>query len=532
MPDLAELVRDEFHAQATTIETPAELDDRTHDRIGRRVQRRRALAGGGLAALALAVVAAAVALPDGRSTVVTSPSQAGDDPLYVVPGWLPDGFRLTAAGGLAEDLPPPRDVADEGSEVYICFDPSGQHAEATLKLEWGFDPGGSDVLGDPVEVGDRTGLVSDGVLTWQDHERLMRLSGTLYTETGPEPVPVETLTAAAATVELGGAGQPVITEPPEGFEGTGAMPDGPSEGVGERWATYEDGTGRRLTVEVADAAEIPPLSLVDGTLTRRVEVRGHEGALLFGEPPATPGPSHDGHLAWEERPRTQVRVTTQGLEEADILRVAEELRTVDEGTWKSDVLGMENGTTTTSEATDTTGTTAATGTTTSTTTATAEPAPTSKPAPGGTGGSSGADVTVLPLTGTYSGTEHYTLGSEECPELDHVYDATITEASGAEWAFHEDYCGRIDADDMWSGEGTFTITSPGGDELTGTFNSEAPADGDGAPYTLTVTGGSGRYEGASGECTADNHVERVSLGTQLQSGDIICTIGLPGRPPP
>jgi hypothetical protein len=129
--------------------------------------------------------------------------------------------------------------------------------------------------------------------------------------------------------------------------------------------------------------------------------------------------------------------------------------------------------------------------------------------------------------GSYSGTEHYALGSDECPELDHTYDATLTGGSVAGWTLHEDYCGRIDEDDMWSGEGTFTITATPGDELTGTFVSEAPANGDGEPYTLTITGGTGIYAGASGECALDNHVEKVALGTQRQSGDISCSIVVP-----
>lgn len=72
------------------------------------------------------------------------------------------------------------------------------------------------------------------------------------------------------------------------------------------------------------------------------------------------------------------------------------------------------------------------------------------------------------------------MGTADCPEMDHTFDGVVTASDGIAWSFHEDYCGRI-VDDWWSGEGTFTLTGPGGDVLEGSFTSEASALGDGAP---------------------------------------------------
>ncbi len=117
------------------------------------------------------------------------------------------------------------------------------------------------------------------------------------------------------------------------------------------------------------------------------------------------------------------------------------------------------------------------------------------------------------------------MGTADCPEMDHTFDGVLTASDGIAWSFHEDYCGRI-VDDWWSGEGTFTLTGPEGDVLEGSFTSEASALGDGAPDDLTITGGAGAYTGAGGTCRADNHVERVSLGTQRQSGTLTCEVTL------
>jgi hypothetical protein len=41
---------------------------------------------------------------------------------------------------------------------------------------------------------------------------------------------------------------------------------------------------------------------------------------------------------------------------------------------------------------------------------------------------------------------------------------------------------------------------------------------------LTITGGTGAYEGASGSCDLDNHLTQVGFGTQEQYGSFACDI--------
>ena len=60
-------------------------------------------------------------------------------------------------------------------------------------------------------------------------------------------------------------------------------------------------------------------------------------------------------------------------------------------------------------------------------------------------------------------------------------------------------------DDVWTG--------------TGTLN--------GLPYTLTVTGGTGSFQGASGTCDVTVSVQDLGGGHQTQSGSISCDVAQP-----
>jgi hypothetical protein len=130
---------------------------------------------------------------------------------------------------------------------------------------------------------------------------------------------------------------------------------------------------------------------------------------------------------------------------------------------------------------------------------------------------------VSMITGTYRGTGPTWSFSERCADLTHTFDGEVTLADGERWAMHQDYCGRVDQDDRWTGEGTFTFTTPDGATVSGTFTSRAQLPTDGEPYRMTITGGTGGFTGARGTCDMDNHVEERPAGTNQQWGDLRCT---------
>jgi hypothetical protein len=41
---------------------------------------------------------------------------------------------------------------------------------------------------------------------------------------------------------------------------------------------------------------------------------------------------------------------------------------------------------------------------------------------------------------------------------------------------------------------------------------------------LTVTGGTKRFEGATGSCALDNHLKQIEPGRQEQFGNFVCDI--------
>lgn len=135
-------------------------------------------------------------------------------------------------------------------------------------------------------------------------------------------------------------------------------------------------------------------------------------------------------------------------------------------------------------------------------------------------------VTTTAVEGTFQGDEVYRATDGTCPSLDHMLVSTFELTDGTAWDFEAVYCGSIEGD-QWSGEGTFTFTTPGDATLTGSFTSAASVTSDGEPYELTITGGTGRYQGATGTCVLDNHLVDTGAGQQEQSGTFGCEISVP-----
>jgi hypothetical protein len=114
----------------------------------------------------------------------------------------------------------------------------------------------------------------------------------------------------------------------------------------------------------------------------------------------------------------------------------------------------------------------------------------------------------------------------KCPQLTHDLSGTADLDSGPSYSLHEDYCGVSDGK-IWSGSGTFTLARSDGDGLAGTMTSgplTLPTNGE--PYHFQVTSGTGRYAGAVGSCTVDNHIRKLDPSTNEQYGTITCDLTL------
>jgi hypothetical protein len=133
-----------------------------------------------------------------------------------------------------------------------------------------------------------------------------------------------------------------------------------------------------------------------------------------------------------------------------------------------------------------------------------------------------ASASAEQFAGSYRGTEHYRLSTQRCDYLDHDLVETFTLADGTTWQFEQRYCGTVDGV-LWTGVGTFTITAPDG-TLTGTVHDSATLPSTGEPYDIVVTGGTGRFVGATGSCHLDNHLRQVAFGTNEQWGSFTCAI--------
>jgi hypothetical protein len=147
----------------------------------------------------------------------------------------------------------------------------------------------------------------------------------------------------------------------------------------------------------------------------------------------------------------------------------------------------------------------------------------SEPAPPPTSPSPHTSVNVA---GTYEGTSVYALWTENCT-VDGIVDLEFTLESGEHWQFHNPNCGEIDSDNVYTGHGTFVLTTPDGATIVGSQYTRVPLEDNGGPISLTITGGTGHYEGAAGSCTMHNRLVQPSIGKQFHSGTFACEISTP-----
>jgi hypothetical protein len=125
--------------------------------------------------------------------------------------------------------------------------------------------------------------------------------------------------------------------------------------------------------------------------------------------------------------------------------------------------------------------------------------------------------------GQHNGVERIEFHTKLCAVLDHRLRETFTLTDGTTWSFQAHYCGTIDAHGIWTGVGTFVITTTNA-TLSGTFTDSAQLPTLGVPYELDVNSGSGAFAGASGSCILDDHVSSLAPGEQYQEGDFVCDL--------
>ena len=560
--DLEARLRDQFREAARKVTPSDRLDGLVCERRRERARRRRLGAGGlavvGVAGMTLGVsVALGGGAGDDPSSIAAGSSAevTEADPLYLAAGagaGLPEGFELLDASGPGElgdlvetggpEAPPEWDRWD-GTQRWVRFDAAREHPVDVIDVSWRLVADPDEVIGPFPNVEE---VLLDGGVLVVGSTLDGQLYGTVEVEGDPridvnvsgivapgllkgapvEPLPWDLIASTFTALVPREGGGVTLSTPPEGFELVGEWPGEASPGANQRLVAYGvPDEGRGFQVQVVDDSDLPPGVGLGSSAARLVTVRGNEGVSAprrTDEPRVYPVgteflSSAQQFVQWVEPGGERVTVVGLGMTEDEVLAVADGLEVVDAAAW--------------AELVESTG-----------------PAAEPDPDPGTPAGpeveavpevaGSQPGTSVVPagppaegsihVEGSYEGTEHYALTEGDC-DLDHVLDTTWELSDGSTWAFHHEYCGLLDGE-VWSyGGGRWTITTADGATLTGTAG---PHSAPGPTYNvpgspgihLTVDGGTGSFDGATGTCVLLNHVTQVTLGTQGQDGTFACDV--------
>jgi len=332
---------------ATSEPTRVRVDRLARRRNGRRrPPRRRGLAAAVVAVVALAGGAIAVATRDDGPNV-----SSGGELDYVLPSWLPTGL----APAHAVDIP---DTASLGytSDIAIYGDPGADdpwsatvavvHLVADEELLGGRPTDGEAVTVDGHDAwlreAESDGWVGEGwEVEWQVDDGRVLVSGTLSRD---EVLAAAEAASAEAEPAIDTSGLPdgyeLLARGPLGdsllfsslFEGNVGLGAG-SAGASGLAVVYADPVDReavRPAVVVAQrhgSASAVDLLRLSFTEAEATTVRGHHAVIGRGdELPGSAG--EDGVVAvqWAESEGQLVTVVGFGVDEADVLRVAEDMR--------------------------------------------------------------------------------------------------------------------------------------------------------------------------------------------------------------
>lgn len=142
----------------------------------------------------------------------------------------------------------------------------------------------------------------------------------------------------------------------------------------------------------------------------------------------------------------------------------------------------------------------------------------------------------LPVTGTFTGTGHFEFA---CTFAEEHTDGSGDWTSLGPSTFHLVYCVDTPSDlaDPWPvTSGSFTVETAAG-TLTGDVGGHVMAGSAGPdgryPFhlVLTVTGGTGGYEGATGGLTLDGAFEYIPFFDRRHEGTVSGAVTLPPRTP-
>jgi hypothetical protein len=556
MPELDELLREEFHAAVSGLGRTPELDARVAGHVRRvRARQRRAARVAALALVVLAVAPIGWLVTRGSGSDrpdVDAGSRADglapDDPAladvtYLVPDSLPDGLELQlAAGGLRPGVP-----TWDRYEWLDNVQPTGGASNPLVLRERRLLPGDPDPMALLARSGTATSVAGyqavaspAGVwLAWVDADDVFHL----LTRPGPAPP-----TGDAAFAELRGLADGTIpieplpvAQPPTGpgvsvpsglgsqapFHVVNPAPAG-SDDTNARVMYFTDGDGRQLTVSVADAS-IPLMHPEPGEGTA-VQVRGRD-ALLAPTTASRYDPFVVGlvpvldssvgaaptALTWRESDGVAVTLIGSGLSDDELVAVADGLRRVDAETWASYLRTPPD---------EGTGETVP-----------IVPQPTIVQ-PDATTVPPDSAVTLPPpppgaqrLEGASTGTERWVETSGGCPTLDHTTDETVTMADGTAWAYHGTHCGELSqSQTQWRGGGDITLTTAGGDTITLQWTHDwLPVPPTRVQILATVTGGTGAWAGATGTCLIDEGLTMGVFavnGNSFHQGTVTCDVAV------
>jgi hypothetical protein len=486
--------------------------------------------GGLRAAVALVSVLAVVAIGATLVAVMSDDQKSATDPTdaprYFLPATVPAGFTLTRTADGVE-LPRPAIDTTTHTQRWVQFDPNGVQPIDTIDVQWQRVPPTSTATGgDPLEsfragsrpasVRGHDGLYSaqDGWLVWVEEPGVVvSVSAKAVPAWGQNApaLPRTIVDQVAASLRRRADGGFDITAP-GGYELVGEWPEVGVPGVRPRGALYTNHDGRAFQLQLVDDSEQPPGSNPMFTSTSRVDVNGAKAWLMtfVSAPPtvvvdgASLFDNGDRFLQWTDK-NTRLTVTGRGLADDQLVSIARSLAPVDSQTWRSHYRPPNFGTTYPSETSPPT---------------TLSPQTTAPPPPG-----------AIHYKGTFQGIEHYTLQTERCPQLDHNLTETFRLDDGTTWSLVQLYCGTITDTNLWTGDGTFLFTVPGG-TFGGDIHTSARVYTSGGPDPITISRGTGRYAGVTGSCLLDEHIRQVTFGVQDHSGTFDCALSLrPGAAP-
>jgi hypothetical protein len=108
------------------------------------------------------------------------------------------------------------------------------------------------------------------------------------------------------------------------------------------------------------------------------------------------------------------------------------------------------------------------------------------------------------VSGPFTGTTVFDFSTPRCSFVHQVFDATYQAEAGGSGTFHIDTC-VSDAlvDGAFPVDGSFVLTTPSGATLTGSVTGRVFGGPPQLDFTLTVTGGTGQFQGVTGTVGLD-----------------------------